>query len=68
MDPSRSQATALNATPSKRPSVWWGVGITLVGWLILAFPAFATLFLTASAFSGCFLECTKPEPATGVAG
>ncbi|WP_113717002.1 hypothetical protein [Arthrobacter dokdonensis] len=57
-------------TAPKRPSVGWGVVITLAGWVILAFPAFIALFLTAASFSGCFLDCTtpKPQPAAGMAG
>ncbi|RAN76368.1 hypothetical protein B5P43_22385 [Bacillus sp. SRB_336] len=42
----------------------------MVGWVILAYPAFIALFLTAASFSGCFLECArpKPQPAAGMAG
>lgn len=68
MDPSPAHAPA-QASP-KRPSAWWAVVITLVGWVILAYPAFIALFLTAASFSGCFLECArpKPQPAAGMAG
>jgi hypothetical protein len=68
MDPSASTTPATTTPAAKRPSVWWGVVITLLGWLILAYPAFIALFLTAASFSGCFLECSAPKPAAGTAG
>lgn len=68
MAPSPAHAPA--ETSPKRPSAWWAVVITLVGWVILAYPAFIALFLTAASFSGCFLECAtpKPQPVAGMAG
>lgn len=70
MDPSSAYAPALAETSAKSPSAWWAAVITLVGWLILAVPAYIALFLTAAPFSGCFLECAtpKPQPGAGMAG
>ncbi|MCU6481885.1 hypothetical protein [Arthrobacter sp. A2-55] len=68
MDPLPAKAPLLKKSATGPMSPWWGVGITLVGWLILAIPAFFLLFATATMFSGCFLECTAPDPAGGTAG
>jgi hypothetical protein len=68
MDPLTAKAPLPTKTAGGPMSPWWGVGITLFGWLILAIPAFFLLFATATMFSGCFLECTAPDPAGGTAG
>ncbi|WGW12150.1 hypothetical protein LWF01_19045 [Saxibacter everestensis] len=50
---------------AERRSPWWGVLIAVVGLAILALPIFWLAMVAAVGFSGCFLECSTPEPLTG---
>lgn len=34
--------------------------------LIVAVPAATSAFFAVAAFSGCFIECSQPEPAVGL--
>jgi hypothetical protein len=43
----------------------WGTLVGLVVLLAVALPAFWTAFAAYASFSGCFLECSEPEPAVG---
>lgn len=38
----------------------------LLGWLIVGYPAAVLAFIAMISFSGCFLECSKPDPLGGV--
>lgn len=58
----------LQPAPKKRRSLWWAALITLAGWALLAYPALFILLVTATSFSGCFLECTAPSPGIGILG
>ncbi len=64
---SRSQAPA--APPKPHRSVWWAVGITAVGWALLAYPVallaiLSFIFMTGSADTGV----TGSAIALGVTG
>lgn len=48
----RSQTPA--APPKPRRSVWWAVGITAVGWALLAYPVVLMTFLTLVFTAGIF--------------
>lgn len=52
---------------ARHRSPWWGVAVTVTGWLLLAFPAFIVFLLAGVSFSGCFLECGPPETGDGTA-
>ena len=39
----------------------------LLGWLIVGYPAAILAFIAMVSFSGCFLECSEPDPFGGVA-
>lgn len=43
-----------------------GVLVGLVGLVVVAYPAFWTALFTLASFTGCFLECSEPEPAVGL--
>ena len=43
-----------------------GVVAGLVTLVLLGYPILATALLTYSSFSGCFLECSEPQPGRGV--
>ncbi|EMY35650.1 hypothetical protein D477_003108 [Arthrobacter crystallopoietes BAB-32] len=38
----------------------------LLGWLVVCYPAFLLALVSMFSFSGCFLECTEPDPLAGV--
>jgi hypothetical protein len=52
---------------ARRP-VWWGVLAALACWALLAFPAVWVGLMTMFAFSGCFIECSQPDPVLGALG
>jgi hypothetical protein len=55
------------ATAAHRP-LWWGITLILAGWALLIIPMFWALVLAAAGFSGCFIECSQPDPAVGMVG
>jgi hypothetical protein len=52
---------------ARRP-LWWGVLLTVVGWAALSIPMTWALLAAAVGFTGCFLECSAPDPAIGMFG
>jgi len=57
----------VEAVAARRP-VWWGILLAVAGWAALAIPMFWALLAAVVGFSGCFIECSTPDPATGLFG
>lgn len=64
---SRDEAggAAGDAAAAPRP-VWWGILLAVVGWAVFAIPMSWALLAAAVGFTGCFIECFAPDPATGM--
>jgi hypothetical protein len=52
---------------ARRP-VWWGILLAVVGWAALAIPMSWALLAATVGFTGCFIECSAPDPAIGMFG
>lgn len=46
---------------------WIGLLVAVGGLALVAVPAFWTFLLAYAGFSGCFLECSTPNPPAGTA-
>ncbi|MCG2622810.1 hypothetical protein LVY72_12955 [Arthrobacter sp. I2-34] len=64
---SRSGAGGIAGNAARRP-VWWGILLTVVAWAALAIPMFWALLAAAVGFTGCFIECSAPDPGIGMFG
>ncbi|MBM6621887.1 hypothetical protein JTF08_09730 [Micrococcaceae bacterium RIT802] len=66
----RGPTTSVDGCPdSRRPRRWWQAFLViLVGYALAAVPAFVLLMIAAFGFSGCFIECTQPDPLQGWVG
>lgn len=61
------QNTAGRKAVRRRP-VWWGVLLAVAGWAALAIPMTWALLAATVGFTGCFIECSEPDPAIGLFG
>ncbi len=50
----------------RRTRIISAVLAVLLGWLIVGYPAAILAFIGMVSFSGCFLECSEPDPLGGV--
>ncbi|WP_139005284.1 hypothetical protein [Arthrobacter crystallopoietes] len=50
----------------RRTRIISAVLAVLLGWLIVGYPAAILAFIAMVSFSGCFLECSEPDPLGGV--
>ncbi|WP_417219506.1 hypothetical protein [Arthrobacter sp.] len=64
-----SEAAAAGPSPARKPRRWWHAALVLlVGYALAAVPAFFLLLIASIGFSGCFIECSKPDPVQGWVG
>jgi hypothetical protein len=61
-----SETDRSEARPTTRRRVA-GVAVGIVALLVLGYPMVITALLASFSFSGCFLECSAPQPGRGVA-
>lgn len=55
------------APPPRRP--WWRCALVVLGgWALLAYPALFALLTMYVGFTGCFIECSRPDAAMGFLG
>ncbi|MFB0835002.1 hypothetical protein ACX8Z9_07300 [Arthrobacter halodurans] len=64
-DPAGSALDGSALDRALRSRAWWGLLIVFGGWAALASPAFFALLTAHVGFTGCFIECARPQPVLG---